>query len=313
MNKPEFVNTITRSFHKVGFQMKKHSPEILLAAGIVGTVASAVMACKATLKVNEVLDTAKEDIDKIHEATEKGVTEAGKPYTPEDSKKELAVVYVRTVVDFAKLYGPAVILGSLSITSILASNNILRKRNVALAAAYAAVDNGFKEYRDRVIDRFGKELDRELKYNLKAKEVEEVVMNEDGSETTVKKTIEVTDESVGHSPYSVIYDDGCIGWTKDPELNKFFLMNCQDYANRQLKEKGHLLLNDVYEMIGIPKTKAGHVVGWIYDPENGHGDNYVDFGILDIHNERKRAFVNGYERNIILDFNVDGDIYNLMF
>lgn len=313
MNKPEFVTSITRSFHKVGFQVKKHSPEILVVAGVVGAVASAVMACKATLKVNEVLDNAKSDIDKIHEATEKGVTEAGKPYTPEDSKKELAVVYMHTAVEFAKLYGPAVILGGLSITGILASNNILRKRNIALAAAYATVDNGFKEYRERVIERFGKDLDRELKYNLKAKEIEEIVTNEDGTEATVQKTVEVTDENIGNSPYAVIYDDGCTGWTKDPELNKFFLMNCEHYANVKLQEQGYLLLNDVYAMLGIPKTKAGHVVGWVYDTSDPTKANKVDFGIFDIHNERKRAFVNGYERNIIIDPNVDGDIYNLIF
>lgn len=313
MNKPEILNSVTRSFHKAGFQLKKHSPEILVVAGVVGAVASAVMACKATLKVNEVLETTKTDIEKIHEATEKGVTEAGKPYTQDDCKKELAIVYVRTAVEFAKLYGPAVILGSLSIAGILASNNILRKRNIALAAAYTAVDNGFKEYRDRVIDRFGKELDRELKYNLKTKEIEETVINEDGSETTVKKTVEVTDGDLVSSPYAFIYDDGCKGWTKDPELNKFFLMECQQFANIKLKEQGYLFLNDVLDMVGIHKTTMGHVVGWVYDPEHGHGDNYVDFGIFDVHNERKRAFVNGYERNVILDFNVDGDIHKLVF
>lgn len=313
MNKPEFVTNITRSIHKAGFQIKKHSPEILVVAGVIGTVASAVMACKATLKVNEVLENAKNDVDKIHEATEKGVTEAGKPYTPEDSKKELTIVYAHTVVEFAKLYGPAVILGTLSIAGILASNNILRKRNIALAAAYTAVDNGFKEYRERVVERFGKELDRELKYNLKAKEVEEIIMNEDGSETVVKKTVEVADDNLGYSPYAVIYAEGCKGWTKDPELNKYFLMECQEYANIKLKEQGYLLLNDVYDMIGMSKTKAGHTIGWLYDLKDTTLNNHVDFGIFDIHSERKIAFVNGLERNIVIDPNVDGDIYDRMF
>lgn len=320
MNKPEFINNVSRTFHKVGLQLKKHSPEILVVAGVAGTVVSAVMACKATTKVDAILAETKEKVEGVHSVLEnpviaqKYVEKYGEEFTPEDAKKELAVIYVKTGLEFIKLYGPSVLLGSLSITSILASNNILRKRNVALAAAYATVDKGFKEYRGRVIERFGKELDRELKYNLKSQEIEEVVTNEDGSETTVKKTVEVMDTTRPmYSPYSVIYDDGCKGWQKDPEANKFFLVQCQNWANEKLKAQGHLFLNDVYEMIGINKTKAGHVVGWVYDKENPIGDNYVDFGIFDIYNEKAMDFVNGRERNIILDFNVDGNVYDLVF
>lgn len=311
MKKLAIPSNVTRSFHKAGLQLKKHSPEILVVAGVVGAVTSAVMACKATLKVNNVLDKSKEDLNKIHEATEKGYTEAGEEYTVEDSKKDLTIVYVQTGVKLVKLYGPAIALGALSIAGILTSNNILRKRNIALAAAYTAVDKGFKEYRGRVIDRFGKELDRELKYNLKAKEIEEKVVNEDGSETTIKKTVDVI-ESTELSPYMVIYDDGCKGWDKDPEVNKFFLVQTQNFANDKLKQQGFLFLNDVYEMLGFQKTAAGQVVGWVYDEKHPIGDNYVDFGMVDIHDERKRAFMNGYERNIVLDFNVDGDILSLM-
>lgn len=311
MKKLVIPNKITRTFNKVGFQLKKHSPEILVIAGVAGTVVSAVMACKATLKVNDILDKSKENIDRIHTAKEKGYTESGEGYSEDDSKKDLAIVYVQTGVDFVKLYGPAIALGTLSITGILASNNILRKRNVALAATYAAVDNSFKGYRKRVVERFGKDLDRELKYGIKAKEIEEVIVNEDGSEHTTKKTVEVVDPN-GYSEFARIFDDGCSGWTKDPELNLSFLRIQQSHANDILQKRGYLYLNEVYEMLGIPKTKAGHVVGWIYDEVNPVGDNFVDFGIYDLYSEKARDFVNGYERAILLDFNVDGNIWELM-
>ena len=193
----------------------------------------------------------------------------------------------------------------------LASNNILRKRNIALAAAYATVDTSFKEYRNRVIDRFGKELDRELKYNIKSKEIEETVVDDKGKEKTVKKTIEVADPNT-YSDYARFFDDGCIGWDKDAEYNLMFLKQQQNYANEMLKSKGHLFLNEVYDMLGIPRTKAGQVVGWIYDEKNPVGDNFVDFGLYDMHREAVRDFVNGYERTILLDFNVDGNIWELM-
>lgn len=312
MTKAEIVNKLTRSYHKVGFTVKKHSPEILLGAGIVGTVVSAVIACRATTKLDSVLSKAKTDINTVHHVVENpDILPPEETYTQEDAKKDLAIIYAKTGVDIAKLYAPAVILGALSITSILASHNILNKRNVALAAAYATVDNGFKEYRNRVIERFGKELDKELKYNIKAKEVEETVVQEDGTESTVKKTV-YTAETNENSEYARFFDEYCAGWTKDSEYNLTYLNLQQSQANKMLQERGYLFLNDVYEMLGIPKTKAGQIVGWVYDEKHPVGDNYVDFGIYDVHNERKRAFVNGYERSILLDFNVDGNILDLM-
>lgn len=311
MKGTEIMSKMSRSFSKVGFHLKKHSPEILVVAGVAGTVVSAVMACKATLKVNDITSETKENIEKIHTALETGETEAGQPYNEEDSKKDLTIVYAQTGVKLAKLYAPAVILGAISIASILTSNNILRKRNVALAAAYATIDNGFKEYRSRVVERFGKELDRELKYNIKAKEIERVVVNEDGTETVVKETVE-TAEVKDVSDYARFFDEYCTGWTKDPEYNLMFIRQQQNYANELLKNKGYVYLNEVYEMLGIRKTKAGHVVGWIYDKNHPNGDNYIDFGIYDVTDDAKRRFVNGHERSILLDFNVDGNIWELM-
>ena len=298
---------VTRAIGRAGLTLRKYSPQILVVTGIAGAAASTVLACKATLKVNEVLDETKTNIDKIHEATEKGYTQAGEEYTAEDSKKDLAITYVQTGVKFVKLYGPAVALGALSATSILAGTNILHKRNVALAAAYTAVDNGFKQYRGRVIERFGKELDRELKYDIKTKEIEEKVTNEDGTEQTVKKTVEVVGNK-HYSPYAVCFDETCPNWTKNAEDNKFFIMQTQDYLNKQLKTKGHLFLNEAYDALGFMRTKAGCEVGWVYDDEHPVGDNYIDFNMFDLYDEAKRNFANGYERSIWIDFNVDGPI-----
>jgi len=310
MKKTELMTTVSSSFNKMGFQIKKHSPEILVVAGVVGVVASAVMACKATIKVSEILENSKEAINSIHDcAANESLAEE---YTPEDAKKDLAIVYVQTGIKLAKLYAPAVALGVLSLGSILASNNILRKRNVALAAAYATVDKGFKEYRNRVVERFGEEVDRELRHNIKAKKIEKIVIGEDGKEKKVKETIQVAENPNTYSDYARFFDDGCTGWEKDSEYNLMFLRAQQQYANDKLRANGHLFLNEVYDMLGIPRTKAGQVVGWVYDAKNPIGDNYVDFGIYDIHRETVRNFVNGYERTILLDFNVDGNIWDLM-
>lgn len=309
MTKLAIMNNVTRTFNKVGFAFKKHSPEILVAAGVVGVVASGVMACKATTKLSEVKEDHKNRTNEINEYVEKnGYTEE---YTEEDQKKDLTIIYAQTGLKYVKLYAPAVALGVLSVTAIVTSNRILNKRNAALAAAYTVVDKSFKDYRDRVIERFGKELDRELRYNIKTKQIDEIVTNEDGTETTVKSNVDVATIDV-YSDYARFFDDGCAGWDKDPEYNLMFLRRQQEYANDRLRSKGRLFLNEVYDMLGIPRTKAGQVVGWVYDEKNPIGDNYVDFGLYDVHNEKSRDFVNGYERVILLDFNVDGNILDLM-
>ena len=304
------MSKLTRTLNRVGLKLKKHSPEILVVTGVVGTVASAVMACKATTKIDEVLADTKDNIDKTKDYVEKkGFSEK---YTEEDYKKDLTIFYAKGGLELVKLYAPSVALGALSITAILSGHNVLRKRNVALAAAYATVEKGFKEYRGRVVERFGEELDRELKYNIKAKEVEETTVDEKtGEEKVTKKTVNVADPN-NYSTYARFFDDGCTGWTKDPEYNLMFLKNQQRYANDLLKSRGHLFLNEVYDMLGIPRTKAGQVVGWIYDEEYPNGDNFVDFGIYDTNKTANRDFVNGYERTILLDFNVDGNIWDQM-
>jgi hypothetical protein len=304
----QVTDNATRALHKVGFQIKKHSPEILVVTGVVGTVVSAVMACKATTKVSTILDKTKTNIDTIHECVND--PDLAEEYTEEDSKKDLAIVYAQTGLELAKLYGPSVVLGAASITSILAGHNILRKRNLALAAAYQVVDTGFKQYRGRVVERFGEQMDKELKYDIKAKEVEETVVDKKGKEKTVTKTIEVANPVAAQSPYTVCFDETCNGWQRDAEANKFFLLRQQDYANEKLKSRGYLFLNEVYDMIGARRTRAGQVVGWVYDENNPIGDNYIDFGIFDIHSEAARNFVNGLEKSIWLSFNVDGDILN---
>lgn len=302
MSKTKLMTGIGRTVGRIGLKMKKHSPEMLVVVGVVGVVASTVMACKATTRIDEILEDSKDKIDDIHAGMEAGEI-CGTEYTEEDGKKDLAIVYGKTGMKLAKLYAPAVVVGVVSITCIVASHHILRKRNVALAAAFASVDRGFKEYRGRVVERFGEELDRELKYNIKAKEIEEKVVDENGEEKIVKKTVQVGEPE--RSPYTKCFDEYCTGWTKNAEDNLTFLMCQQNYANDRLRAKGHLFLNDVYEMLGMQKTKAGQVIGWYCDKNH---ESVIDFGIFNIHDEGSRDFVNGRERSIWLDFNPDGNI-----
>lgn len=303
-NKTEIMKSVNGMASKTVMKLKKHSPEILVVAGIAGTVVSAVLACKATTKVAEILDETKGTLDTIHEGMETGAIN-GQEYTTEDGKKDTVVVYAQTGMKLAKLYAPAIILGTLSITSILASNNILRKRNVALGAAYAAIDKSFKEYRGRVIERFGEQVDTELKYGIKAKKFEEIEVDpETGKEKKVKKTVMVADPNL-QSDYAVYFDSKSRNYETNPDYNRMFLKAQQAFANNKLQTRGHLFLNEVLDDLDLPRTPAGQIVGWTKDGPDG----YVNFRIVEVERETEDG---RHEPALLLDFNVEGNIWEKM-
>ena len=303
-NKTEILKSVNGVTSKAVMKLKKHSPEILVVAGIAGTVVSAVLACKATTKVAEILDETKGTLDTIHEGMETGAIN-GQEYTNEDGKKDTVVVYAQTGMKLAKLYGPAIILGTLSVTSILASNNILRKRNVALGAAYAAIDKSFKEYRGRVIKRFGEQVDTELKYGIKAKKFEEIEVDpETGKEKKVKKTVMVADPNL-QSDYAVYFDSKSRNYETNPDYNRMFLKAQQAFANDKLQTRGHLFLNEVLDDLDLPRTPAGQIVGWTKDGPDG----YVNFRIVEVERETEDG---RHEPALLLDFNVEGNIWEKM-
>lgn len=303
-NKTEIMKSVNGVASKAVMKLKKHSPEILVVAGIAGTVVSAVLACKATTKVAEILDETKGTLDTIHEGMETGAIN-GQEYTTDDGKKDTVVVYAQTGMKLAKLYGPAIILGTLSITSILASNNILRKRNVALGAAYVAIDKSFKEYRGRVIERFGDQVDTELKYGIKAKKFEEIEVDpETGKEKKVKKTVMVADPNL-QSDYAVYFDRKSRNYETNPDYNRMFLKAQQAFANDKLQTRGHLFLNEVLDDLDLPRTPAGQIVGWTKDGPDG----YVNFRIVEVERETEDG---RHEPALLLDFNVEGNIWEKM-
>lgn len=284
---------------KAGRQLlltQKHSPTILFVGGTIGVVATVVLACRGTLKLEDVLY---ENDKKMGMA--KHLREENNPnYSDKDYKQDVGVVYVRTVTKIAKIYAPAFVVGVISISALTGSHIILTNRNIGLTAAYAAVEKGFAEYRKRVLDDVGEEKEREYRYGSETREfVEETTKGH-----KVTQVARVGPE--GASIYAKFFDQLCPDWSPQPEYNRLFIQCQQTYANHKLRAQGHLFLNEVYDSLGIDRTKAGAVVGWVM---NDVGDNYVDFGVFD-GSERTRDFVNGREGSILLDFNVDGTIFD---
>ena len=306
--KQEIISKATRLLSSTQYQIKKHSPEILMVAGITGTIVGTVLACKATTKVSEIMEEKNKLVEDVHTCLNDKEIE----YTEEDSKRDLTIIYAQTGVKLFKLYAPAIGVMALSFASIIYGHKVLKKRNVAIAAAYAAIDKGFKQYRKNVIEEFGESVDQQMRFGLKSKEVKK--KDKDGK--TVKETEYYIDPDSNPldniSEYARFFDATSNNFEKDPEYNMMFLRRQQDYANEMLKSRGHLFLNEVYDLLDIPRSRAGQVVGWVYDKDgNTKGANYVDFGLYR-NDQGTRRFINGLEYNILLDFNVDGVIYDMI-
>ena len=284
---------IGRQVARKALVAQKASPEALLAAGIVGMVGSTVLACRATLKMEMVMDEAQIKLNMAK-------TLEHDDYSEKDRSRDVSLIYFQSSVKIARLYAPAIVLGGLSIYALTSSNRILTRRNVALTAAYGALEKGFNEYRGRVIEKYGEDQDRDFRYGSEVA----TITDEKGKKRDVIR-VGPDDPSI----YARFFDPVSPSWDRNPEYNMIFLKCQQNYANDLLKSRGHVFLNEVYDMLGLPRSQAGAVVGWVLS-KNGETDNFVNFGVFDGKEQVARDFVNGREGAILLDFNVDGVIYD---
>lgn len=279
-----------------GLLASKYAPEILLGLGIASVVGGTILACKATLKVEDILDehTARmNEVDKIEDE--------------EEHKKETVKVYANTTASLVREYAPAVVCIGAGVGMLTGSHHILKMRNTALIAAYNALDKSYTMYRKNVVDQLGEEADTKFRFNATEETITEQV-EEDGKKKNKKRKVIKAPTDDAPSQYARFFDDASPLWQHTPEYNLVFLRAQQNYANDLLRVRGHVFLNEVYDMLGIPRSQAGAVVGWV----KGNGDNFIDFGIYDSLDMMKREFVNGVEGAILLDFNVDGIIYDLI-
>lgn len=318
IDKTEIMEKMTRTASKCGYKLKKASPTIMIVGAAIGGVTATVLACKATIKAQDILTEHNAQVESIHttkQQIESGEIQLieGETYTENDYKSDITTTYVKTGLKLAKVYAPAVTLGAVSLGCMFGSHHIMSKRNASLTAAYIALDKAFEEYKSRVSDRFGSRVQEELEHNIKAVELESKSTNEQGVEETIK---EYKDIAMQHtSPYTCIFDETVDTWQPDNMLNRNYLFLMERAANKRLRTQGHLFLNDVLASLGTHggvtmKTPEGQIVGWIYDPNDPSHQSHVDFGITNYvrDNDALNAFIDGTERSVMLRFNCDGPI-----
>lgn len=309
MKKTELATKAGQILVKTKLGIKKHSPEILVATGIGTGIIAAVIACKQTIKANNIITVAREDLQHIENVKELAANNEVE-YTEEDERADREIIGKRITIGMVKTYALPVGLGILSITCILAGHHILKKRNVALAAAYSALSTDFMNYRKRVVDKYGKDVDFMLKNGLEKQIVANQVVDPETGEVKETKEEVLTYDGDKLSQYARIFDEvGSTQWTPSADHNRAFLLMEQNYFNERIKTRGYIFLNEVYERLGFRPTKAGSVVGWVYQNADYEG---IDFGIFTAHTQKAAEFLEGTEPSIILDFNVQGDILSLV-
>ena len=301
--------------------VKTHSPVILIGTGAVGFTATVVLACRATLKLSDILAEGEENLKKANAAS-------AEKFGEDEIKKAKFGVKLQTAVNVAKAYAPAFAVGIFTLACVTGSYTILKKRNAGLAAAYAVVDKGFKDYRKRVVEDQGVEKDFEYANGVETREVVVEGKNGDLEAKTVKgldqdaiRTAdpESTYKRLFHGPerdeFGNIVEGGYPAskkWSDIPMQNQFVLQMVQSEANDLLRLQGYLFLNQVYDMLGYEHTVAGQIVGWRKNPKEGKGDGYVSLGKWENGQYKGVEWLNGESDSILLDFNVDGPILGVL-
>ena len=300
---------------KAKFQVKKNAPTLLIVAGTTSVIGGTVMACKATIKAQDVvaeLNDNLSDIKVAKEALDEGLI-SKETYSVEQYKKDIVTSYAKATMSMAKLYLPAALLLITGIGAMFASNKILKQRCASLSAAYATLDSMFKKYRKNVVEKYGEDVDNEMRYGIKKKKIEVETTDENGKTKKVKKEVEIIDDLKAVSDYARYFDEFTPYYQKErdgrpeTEYNTRFIQFREREAQNRLERQGYLFLNDVYDMLGVEKSIAGQTVGWLYDPSDDNLHNHISFNLQHKCRANDR-FVEGYEDCILLDFNVDGDI-----
>lgn len=282
---------ISRFVYRNTLKVKRNSPQILFYAGIVGTVATSVLASRATLRAQPVVKRLKEnraELDSFH--LEKKVDQ-------EVYNKEVIQQYTTVTIELTKLYGPTLLVGVGSLVALTKSHQQLNSRNAALTVAYTGLFKTFESYRDRVRNELGVDRDREFLHGTIQQQIE--YKDKNGKSKTKEIT---TINPLSKASLTYMFDHHVPTWDKSPGYNQNYLDGVQDWANIQLKKRGHLFLNDVFDLLQIPRTQDGQLLGWVFR-DLGNNDMYIDLG-----HRNDGEFLAGYKRDVMLEFNIHGPI-----
>lgn len=287
------------------FYIKKNSPEILVGAGIATLIGSLVYTVIGTLNTGVEVTNAVCELDEI---------ENDDSLMEEERRKKKHGIYIHAGLNIARNYAPAVTLATVSAGCLIGSNAIMRRRAFSLAAAYSALDTTFSDYRTRVINEYGEDVDKKMRYGLTTKEVEvEQIDEETGEVVKTKATVTDADESATTVWYKRQYElsDGTVivnpNWQPNKDLNATFVLAQIAWFNGRLSRGEHVWQDDIYKELGIPVDgyrQEAHVLGWTPDK---NGEKYIKCRLYN--KEESGEFISNDDGDLLLAFNPDGMLY----
>lgn len=295
-----FSDKLTFAAGRASLVLKKHAPDILFGAGIVGMAGSIYLAVQA----GKGHDAVALENELTMEETKKHVLHMSSTgdYSETQAKQDLGRAWIDTAVNWAKLYGPAIGAFGLSAASLTMGHLQNKQRTASAVAAYTLLSKGFKDYRGRVIEKLGVEADEDFRFGKPDKVAYEEIDEVTGRTKKIKMRKHT--EAGG---YAVTFDEYNINWRNEAHLNQYYLKAVQSQLNDRLRTWGHLFLNEVYDALSIDRIPEGQMVGWVYD--DTVGETFVDLGLFAPMNQ---AFMDGLDPSCIIDPNVQGPIYDLL-
>lgn len=303
---------------KAAVKLSKHGPTILVVGGVALMAAGTIVACNKTAGVEAILDDHKERMKPIVQKR-KAAEEKKAIYSPEDQRMDTAKEFFRTGGQFIKLYSPALVLEITGAVAILTGHHILSKRHLAMAASYAGLQKSYSEYRERIVNEYGKDADFRALTGARKESIDYAEVDEDGKYAGEG----VTDYDNVIDPehidmYSVLYDEMYSGsWTPNPVTNMAQIKGVEEYWNQRFESRGFVYYHEVLKDLGIwdrlpyEKQKLFIGKGWVW----GAGDNYISLGIFDVNvpmTDAKKDFIMGYEPSVLIVPNLDGDVATLL-
>lgn len=291
MNIKAITKPIVNTACKVGFKLQKKAPQILVGSGIALGIGGAIGIGIQSTKLEAVID---EITVLVNEKKARATAQPSK-----ENERELRKAYIYGAWRVTKLYGiPALLLAG-SGTCTLVGFHIISSRLATLNGVYMATQAAFESYRQRVSKAIGEDKEQKIFYGLEKQQIETV--DENGKKTKSTITTSTVDPK-DITPFARYFGESNRFWKKDVEYNKAWLGLQENLCNQMLRARGRLFLNEVYDMLGLPHTKAGQRFGWVYS-RDANNPKYVSFGISDVIDPDPK-------KGILLMFNVQGDILN---
>ena len=317
MNLTVTKEAIKGAAKRAAIKVSKHSPEILIGTGIVSMTAGTVVACKQTTKAGAIIEDHKERMKPIIEA--RALADKKEAiYSEQDQRKDTVIVFSQTGVKFAKLYSVPIALEVLGIVCILSGTHILNRRYVGMAASYAGLQKSYSDYRKRIVDEYGADVDFRAANGVSSARHDYVEVDpETGEQKEIEKDYDSVIDPEHISMYSVLFDEMYSGlWTPNPVSNMAQIKAVEEFWNQRFENRKfvyyHEVLRDLAIWDRLPDEKQQQLVGkgWVW----GCGDNHISLGIFDVNKpitDAKKEFIMGYEPSVLIEPNLDGDVQYL--